>query len=261
MSPRQRVVRAIRFGRPDRPPISHAILPSAQYHYGAALQAITDAVPEDFGWHLLPDLPRDKLPPLYKLGTNVDEFGTVWQVTVEGRCGIPIHYPISADWSSYPAYQWPEVFSAGVPLYRLYSGHMAGTDDSYYARGAWITFFEQLQQLHGFEATLVDLASDRPELYRLRDDLLRFNLAWIDRWLQLPYQGLQFADDWGTQTSLMIAPARWRAFFKPVYAAMFARAKSAGLHVWYHSDGDILDIMPDLIELGVDVLNCQASVM
>ncbi len=261
MTCRERVVRAIRFGHPDRPPISHAILPSAQYHYGAALKAITDVVPEDFGWHLLPDLPRDKLPPLYKLGTNVDEFGTQWRVTVEGRCGIPIHYPISADWSTYEAYQWPAVFSAGVPRYRLYSGHMAGTDDSFYARGAWITFFEQLQQLHGFEATLVDLASDRPELYRLRDDLLRFNLAWIDRWLQLPYQGLQFADDWGTQTSLMIAPARWRAFFKPVYAAMFAQVKRAGLHVWYHSDGDILDIMPDLVELGVDVLNCQASVM
>jgi uroporphyrinogen decarboxylase len=261
MTCRERVVRAIQFGRPDRPPISHAILPSAQYHYGAALKAITDAVPEDFGWHLLPDLPRDKLPPLYKLGTNTDEFGTLWRVTVEGRCGIPIHCPISADWSTYEAYRWPEVFSAGVPRCRLYSGHMAGTDDGYYARGAWIAFFEQLQQLHGFEATLVDLASDRPELYRLRDDLLRFSLAWIDRWLQLPYQGLQFADDWGTQTSLMIAPDRWRAFFKPVYAAMFARVKRAGLHVWYHSDGDILDIMPDLVDLGVDVLNCQASVM
>ncbi|MEA3407904.1 MAG: uroporphyrinogen decarboxylase family protein, partial [Chloroflexota bacterium] len=150
---------------------------------------------------------------------------------------------------------------AGVPEYRLYSGHMAGTSEEYYARGAWITFFEQMQQLHGFEATLVDLAADRAELYQLRDDLLAFNLAWIDRWLELEYQGLQFADDWGTQRGLMIAPEKWRAFFKPVYAAMFSKVKEAGLHVWYHSDGDISAIMPDLLELGVDVLNCQASVM
>jgi hypothetical protein len=42
---------------------------------------------------------------------------------------------------------------------------------------------------------------------------------------------------------------------------MFSKVKKAGLHVWYHSDGHILSIMPDLLELGVDVLNCQASVI
>jgi uroporphyrinogen decarboxylase len=261
MNSRERAVRAIHFGEPDRPPISHAILPAAQYHYGPALQEITDAVHEDFGWHLLPDLPKEKLPPLYKKGTNVDEFGTVWKVTVDGRCGIPIECPIMADWSNYLDYRFPPVFSAGPPKYRLYSGHMAGRSDDYYARGAWITFFEQLQQLHGFEPTLVDLATGRPELTHLRDQLLAFNLAWIDRWLAQDYQGLHFADDWGTQTGLMVSPQKWRAFFKPIYAEMFKRVKAAGVDVWFHSDGNILDIMPDLLELGVDVLNCQSSVM
>ncbi len=138
---------------------------------------------------------------------------------------------------------------------------MAGTGEDYYARGAWITFFEQLQQLHGFEATLMDLASDRPQLYRLRDELLDFNLSWIDNWLALDYDGLHFADDWGSQTHLLISPRQWRAFFKPVYAAMFSKVRDAGLDVWFHSDGDILAILPDLLEIGVDVLNCQASVM
>jgi hypothetical protein len=261
MSSRERVVRAIHFGRPDRPPISHAILPSAQYHHGDALRQIIDAVPEDFGWHLLPDLPRDRLPPLYKEGTNVDDFGTVWVVTVEGRCGIPVQHPIAADWSNYDAYRWPLPFHVGPPQYRLYSGHVAGDSSEYYARGAWITFFEQIQQLHGFEPALIDLATDRSELYRLRDDLLAFNIEWIDRWLALEYQGLHFADDWGSQYNLLIDPARWRAFFKPAYREMFARVKAAGLDVWFHSDGNILSIMPDLLELGVDVLNCQASVM
>ena len=218
-------------------------------------------MPEDFGWHLLPDLPRESLPPLYRLGMNTDEFGTVWNVTVEGRCGIPVHHPIPEDWSGFEDYTFPSGFSAGVPRYRLYSGHMAGRSEEYYARGAWITFFEQLQQLHGFEPTLVDISTGRPEMLRLRDRLLEFNLRWIDRWLEAEYQGLQFADDWGTQASLMIAPDTWRSFFKPCYRAMFSRVKAAGLDVWFHSDGHILEIVPDLIEIGVDVLNCQASVM
>lgn len=261
LSSRERVVRAIHFQCPDRPPISHAILPSAQYHYGEALKAITDAVPEDFGWRLLPDLPREKLPPLYKKGRNRDAFGTMWWVTDEGRCGIPVEFPIAEDWSNYDQYRWPEVFDAGVPKYRLYSGHMSGTSDEYYARGGWIVFFEQMQQLHGFESTLMDVTAEGPEIGRLRDDLLKFNLAWIDRWLAAGYQGLHFADDWGTQTNLLISPAKWRSFFKPGYKEMFGKVKRAGLDVWFHSDGMIIDIIPDLIEIGVDVLNCQASVM
>jgi hypothetical protein len=261
MTSREKVIRAIQFQKPDCPPVSHAILPSAQYKYGDKLSEIINSFHEDFGWHLLPDLPREKLPPLYRSGRYYDDWRTLWYVTVEGRCGIPVEYPLNPDLSNYDKYKWPGVFSAGVPKYRLYSGHMAGKSSDYYARGAWIVFFEQMQQLMGFENLLVAITMEIPEIHRLRDDLLRFNLAWLDNWLASDYQGLHFADDWGSQTSLIIPPALWRSFFKPVYKEMFSKVKKRGLHVWYHSDGNILEIIPDLIELGVDVLNCQASVM
>src|ERR1035437_9573376 len=257
---RERVNRAIHFQGPDRPPISHAILPSTQYHYGKALSDITDKVPEDCGWSRLPDLPPEKLPAVYKFGYNRDDFGTLWHVTEEGRCGIPIEYPIAENWENYKDYKWP-VFSAGVPKYRLYSGHMSGKSDDYYARGGWIVFFEQMQQLHGFNATLMDLAADRKEIYQLRDDLLAFNMDWLDRWLALEYQGLHFADDWGSQTGMLVSPKIFRNFFKPVYRAMCDKVHAAGLDVWFHSDGNIGAILPDLLELGVDVLNCQSSII
>ncbi len=260
MNSRERVSRAIHFQKPDRLPISHGILPSVQYQFGDALKAITDKVHEDFGWDLLPDLPQEKLPPMYMPGVNTDEFGTVWSVPEGGRCGIPIGYPIAEDWSNYKDYKWP-VFTAGVPKYRLYSGHMSGKSDNYYARGGWIVFFEQMQQLHGFNETLMDLAADRKEIYQLRDDLLAFNMDWLDRWLALDYQGLQFADDWGSQTGMLISPKIFRSFFKPVYAAMFNKVKAAGLDIWFHTDGNVRAILPDLLELGVDVLNCQSAII
>lgn len=260
MKSRERVSRAIHFQKPDRPPISHGILPSVQYEFGDALKAITDKVHEDFGWDLLPDLPKEKLPPMYKPGVNTDEFGTEWSVPEGGRCGIPIGYPIAENWENFKDYKWP-VFSAGVPKYRLYSGHMTGKSDDYYARGGWIVFFEQMQQLHGFNATLMDLASDRKEIYQLRDDLLTFNMDWLDRWLALEYQGLHFADDWGSQTGMLASPKIFCNFFKPAYKAMFDKVHAAGLDVWFHSDGNIAAILPDLLELGVDVLNCQSSII
>jgi uroporphyrinogen decarboxylase len=259
MTSRERVIRAIEFGGPDRPPISHGILPAAQYKYGEALDEILAAVKEDFGWHLLPDTPPAELPALYRLGRNYDDFGTLWDVPVAGVLGIPWEWPL-ADWSRYDGFRWPE-FEAGPPKWRLYSGHMAGRSEDYYARGAWITFFEQMQQLRGMENLMVDLAEGSREVYRLRDDLLAFNLRYIDKWLDFEYDGLHFADDWGDQKSLLISPELWRKFFKPVYKSMFEKVTGAGMHVHFHSDGSIRDIIPDLLDLGVKVLNCQANII
>jgi uroporphyrinogen decarboxylase len=259
MNSRERVKRAINFQGPDRAPISHAILPAAQIKYGTALEEILAEVHEDFGWHLLPDMPREDFPPLYKGGRNRDDFGVLWDVEDEGICGIPIEWPLE-DWDYYKTYKWPE-FSAGPPKTRLYSGHMAGFSDDYYARGGWITTFEIMQQLRGMENLLMDLVYPEDELYQLREDMLAFNLKWIDKWLEHEYDGLHFADDWGSQTSLLISPERWREFYKPVYQAMFEKVTSAGVDVHFHSDGYIIDIIPDLIDMGVKVLNCQAAVI
>jgi uroporphyrinogen decarboxylase len=107
----------------------------------------------------------------------------------------------------------------------------------------------------------MDLAAETPALLRLMDDLLDFNLAWIDRWLRLEYDGLHFGDDWGGQSVLLVRPALWRRLFKPRYAEMFRKVKQAGRDVWFHSDGFINDIVGDLAEIGVDVLNFQIAVV
>jgi uroporphyrinogen decarboxylase len=259
MKSRERVFRAIELTGPDRPPVSHGILPATQYKYGAALEEILAGVQEDFGWSLLPDMGRGELPALYRGGRNRDDFGTLWDTPVEGMSGIPVEWPL-ADWSAYASYQWPE-FSAGPPSGRLYSGHMSGRSDDYYARGGWITFFEQMQQMRGMESLLMDLATESREFLRLRDDLLEFNLGWIDKWTALEYDGIHFADDWGTERGLMISVDAWRRLFKPAYARMFRKVTDAGMHVHFHCDGDIFAIMGDLIDCGVRVINCQANVI
>jgi len=260
MGSRERVKRAIAFGRPDRLPISHAVLPAAQLKYGRALDEILTEFREDFGWDYRPDQPVAEFSPQYRGGLNRDDFGTVWRVEWTGVCGIPVDWPL-ADLDGYAAYRWPADFPAGPPAWRHYSGHMAGFDERWYARGGWITTFEQLQQLRGMENALMDVALESAAFLRLLDDLVDFNLRWIDRWNAHAYDGLHFGDDWGTQHSLLVRPAAWRRLFKPRYAAMFRRVKDAGRHVWFHSDGFINEIVGDLIEIGVDVINFQAAVV
>jgi uroporphyrinogen decarboxylase len=260
MDSRERVRRAVRFDRPDRVPISHAVLPAAQLKHGAALAEILAEHREDFGWDFLDDLPVAQFPALYRQGLNRDDFGTLWRVEWTGVCGIPVDWPIK-DLSRYDEYRWPADFPAGPPSGRQYSGHLCGFDERWYARGAWITYFEQLQQLRGMENCLMDIAGESAAFGRLLDDLLAFNLRWIDKWTALEYDGLHFGDDWGGQHSLLIRPAVWRRVFKPRYAAMFSRARAAGMDVWFHSDGFVNDIIGDLVEIGVDVINVQTAVV
>ena len=68
-------------------------------------------------------------------------------------------------------------------------------------------------------------------------------------------------DDWGSQNSLLISPQLWRRLFKPLYADYARIAHDAGKKLFMHSDGFILDIYEDLIEIGVDALNSQLFCM
>ncbi|MFA5468723.1 MAG: uroporphyrinogen decarboxylase family protein [Sphaerochaetaceae bacterium] len=256
MLPKERVKRAISFNYPDRIPISHAVLPVAQFAYGEELKELLLQVDEDFGWSALPDLAPENYPPQYKKGHHADGFGTIWYGEKAGICGIPKIYPLE-DLDNLSSYEWPD-FEVGQPSHKLYSGHVDNTNQRYYSRGGWIVFFEQAQQLRGFNQFMVDLALDNPQNNKFLDELLEFNLNYVDKWIKHGYDGLHFADDWGTQRALMISPDLWRKKFKPAYKEMFRKVRDAGLDVHFHSDGQIKDILPDLIEVGASVINCQA---
>jgi uroporphyrinogen decarboxylase len=134
-------------------------------------------------------------------------------------------------------------------------------DHDHYLLGDSENFFERLHFLHGFEDTLIDLVRGKKELLRLIDLLFDIKMRFIERWLELDIDGVYFLDDWGTMQGLMINPVLWRRVFKPLYKEMFDKVHRSGRHVFLHSDGYILDIIPDLIEIGVDALNVQVKLM
>lgn len=63
---------------------------------------------------------------------------------------------------------------------------------------------------------------------------------------------MYFGDDWGQQKGLMMGAENWRKFIKPVMKKMYQKAKYNGKYVLQHSCGDISEIFPDLIEIGLD---------
>lgn len=123
----------------------------------------------------------------------------------------------------------------------------------------FLRLFERLQWLRGYTNPFLDFVELPKELYELANMIVDHNLLWIKQSITIGADGVGFSDDWGTQKALMINPKKWREFFKPLYRRMFEPIKQAGMLVHFHSDGYIIDIIPDLKELGVDVINPQTN--
>jgi len=117
--------------------------------------------------------------------------------------------------------------------------------------------YMRLYYLRGFENFMADLALDDPNLRRLIDMVLDYNLKVVRKWLDAGAEMMNFGDDLGMQDRLPMSPEKWRRYLKPCYARIFGMCKEEGVLVRLHSDGHILEIIPDLVECGVTIINPQ----
>jgi len=118
--------------------------------------------------------------------------------------------------------------------------------------------FEVAWQLRGMQEFLMDLSLN-PEIpayimQRLTDVYVENTKRVLDlagERLDMVY----FYDDVATQIALMISPKMWRDYVRPCHLKLLEVAKAYDMPVMYHCDGAIYPLIPDLIEMGVDVLN------
>ena len=115
---------------------------------------------------------------------------------------------------------------------------------------------ELLFRIRGMEDTLLDLASAPQWTDLLLGRAAEFSIHLAERaCARFPLDWLWTGDDVGGQQAMILSPQRWRESIRPHLAAIFAVGKSKQLPVAYHSCGAIRPIIPDLIEIGLDVLN------
>jgi hypothetical protein len=171
--------------------------------------------------------------------------------------------PLLADWAALDHLHPPDEILRNADFSRV-NASCAATNRFVKAGrryGTTVRPFERMQFLRGPENLLMDLAWGVREVYRLRDLVHEFFLRELDLWAKTDVDGIPFMDDWGGQDRLLVSPQMWREFFKPLYADYCRIAHDAGKFVFFHSDGYILDIIPDLVEVGVDALNAQLFCM
>lgn len=184
-------------------------------------------------------------------GRFIDSYGSIWE---QGENMLHLIEPALTG-----------------PVLKGYSMPDIQVDDLYEDISLWLkenkskfkivqlgmSFFERAWAMRGFENFLIDLYENPLFVEELLDGLEEVCNKIIDRLIYFfPDQidAIGFSDDYGAQRSMIISPELWRKFMKPHLARMYEKIKKGEKYVYLHSCGHITPIIPELIDIGVDML-------
>ena len=184
-----------------------------------------------------------------------DFWGIKWQKL--GAFNQPVEFPLAAASEAEAlAYPFPDDRLEDLLANMEGLAHAPDREERFLGCDVSPCAFEMYWRLRGLEQALLDIAS-RPVfagrmLERCADfarrlsgeACRRFALDWL--WT---------GDDVAGQDGLILSPAAWRELVKPLLAGIFAVGHRAGLPVAYHCCGALAPIIPDLVEIGLDLLN------
>ncbi len=124
--------------------------------------------------------------------------------------------------------------------------------------GASYEPFYLYSRLRGMELALEDLVANPDLIDAAMQRIFDIHAGIVERVLAAIGDRIEFiyvAEDLGMQQSLLMSPGAFRRFIKPWLRRMIELAHAHGLRAFHHDDGAIRPIIPDLIEIGIDVLN------
>ena len=261
-TPRENVYRCLKFESPERVPRDFWLLPWATNHYPQQVEAIKQRFPSDFV--IPPDIYRRspvRQGDPYVVGTYIDEWGcefTNIQAVVHGE----VVHPLVADLSNWKKVQPPyDTLPEDWQAAREQVNRFCAATDKFVYWAQCARPWERYQFIRGSVNTYMDIARRDANFDGLLRIIQEYYLKEMEFWCSTDVDAVNFMDDWGSQKHLLISPRMWREIFKPLYQEYCEMAHVHGKFIFMHSDGYILDIYPDLIEIGVDAVNSQLFCM
>ncbi|MHC4251175.1 MAG: uroporphyrinogen decarboxylase family protein [Planctomycetota bacterium] len=265
MTPRENILRAVRFETPEHIPMSFHVNAACWDHYPQ------EPLKELMAGHplLFPGFEADDKPVAPRYGPNqranepyTDDWGCVWETTLDGITGTVTGHPLEG-WAGLDSYVSPD------PERRTGLGardwnEVAGAFERARASGRLLRgglphghTFLRLCDIRGYENIIFYMADGESRLQGLIRIVEEFNLAVVERYVELGAEWMSYPEDLGMQAGPMLSPAHFREYVMPVYERLMAPALAAGCVVHMHSDGDVRALADDLVASGVAVLNLQ----
>ncbi len=267
MTSRERVLAALRREEPDRIPW--------EFSYGAFAPALLETFKEKTGAedpaeHFNFDTRSVQFKPVYdrqifhKYFKDPENFDIISEWGEGKKQGSYYHFtkssPPMAGFNSvnqieeypFPDFTQPEC-----------SAHFEKETAMWQERGyavmgeLTLTIFEISWAMRGLEDVLMDMYMESPLIPALFDKVTETRCYQAKRLAEAGVDILRLGDDVGAQTNMMMSPDIWRKNLKGRLAEIIQAAKSEkpDILVFYHSDGNVTEIVPELIEIGIDILN------
>jgi uroporphyrinogen decarboxylase len=267
MKHRDRVLMALNHVKPDRCPMQIGFTPEFANQLRADFVLRGNTLQEPFG--LESALGVDMLLTTvgwansYYLDDKpyVDEWGVGWSVhKYETPFGAGHFTEIAthplADEAAIPSYQPPDPHRPELYLNAEKAIHDFKSE--YWIVGVTVcTIFETAWALRGLEQTMLDMVLDPDLTNEIFDIPFQYHLSAAKKLVEMGVDMIWAGDDVGAQHQMMISPRMWRKFLKPRMATLISELKAINpkVKIAYHTDGYVTPIIPELIEIGLDVLN------
>lgn len=259
MRPKERVRTAIEHREPDRVPIFATYTPETE----AALRGRIGGEELDVGVALGNDIVKGcvGLETSYYMNeepTYVCPFGITWKnvYNYSGHYTEIVDSPLAGDEGRLERYRIPD--PTDPALYRPMERILDRYGEDYWIVGSCqCSIFEASWYLRGLDQFLADLALNPDYVEALMDKVMEFPRRALKKYIEMGVDMVWMGDDVSTQAGMMISPDMWRDYLKPRYATLFREFKELdpGIKIAYHSCGNCEAIIPELIEIGLDVLN------
>ncbi|MGD8237004.1 MAG: uroporphyrinogen decarboxylase family protein [Armatimonadota bacterium] len=190
---------------------------------------------------------------LHEDGSVENEWGVRQIVDGSGPYMRYTHHPL-ADESALDSYEFPDISAAerweGVEerVRELKQEHVVSAGTGTFYRDAW--------GLRGLEQWLCDIAEESAFMLKLLDGMLEYKLEIVRRFARMGVDMISIGGDIALHTGPFMRPDTWRKHFKWRDAALIDAARGHGVeHFFLHSDGNLMPILEDLIEVGFTVLD------
>lgn len=180
-----------------------------------------------------------------------DVFGVVWDRSVDKDIGIVCDFPLKEP--TLDGYTFPdpldERFFADI------DAKCARQPDCFRLFCLGFSLFERAWTMRGMENLMMDFLEEPEFVMELLTRIADYNLAQVEKALTCDIDGVYYGDDWGQQEGLIMGYPRWKEYIYPQLERMYGIVKQAGKFQFIHSCGDVDELFPDLIKLGLDCFN------
>jgi len=259
LTSKERVLTALNFEQPDRPPVFASYVPEIEQR----LREYTRTDEVDLGAALGNDMVKDctglersfygQPEPEY-----TDDWGITWRY-VKNEFGVfteIVDFPLAGDKSKLDSFQIPDPneqsqYDSFRKLKKMYGA------EKWMIGSSQISIFEAAWYLRGMDSLMMDMMTDPDYVHTLMDKVMQFPLNAGRNYIELGADMIWFGDDVSMQSGMMMSLEMWREFFKPRFAEIFSQCKklNPNIKIAYHSCGNCEAVLDEMIEIGLDVLN------